>query len=214
VSLVALSAAYGAGGSRIGPALAARLGVPFIDRAIPAGVAEALAVPLDVAAAHDEQIDTGWLKRMLAGFIGQDTVAPAPVPAETVTSEEFRRAAEEVLMRQAATGEGVILGRAGMILLRGNPRALRVRLTGPTERRVQQAIRLEALDEETARRRLRRVDHTQTAYMKHFYGVRLDDPSLYHLMLDSTAIGIDGCVELIALASRSLNVAASETPSC
>jgi hypothetical protein len=29
-------------------------------------------------------------------------------------------------------------------------------------------------------------------------------PSLYHLVLDSTAIPIDACVELIALATRSL----------
>ena len=35
MSLVALSASYGAGGSVIGPALAERLDVPFIDRAIP-----------------------------------------------------------------------------------------------------------------------------------------------------------------------------------
>jgi hypothetical protein len=63
--LVALSAAYGAGGSRIGPALAERLGVPFVDRAIPGAVAERLSVPLDDAAAHDEQTSTSWIERML-----------------------------------------------------------------------------------------------------------------------------------------------------
>ena len=40
--LIALSAAYGAGGSIIGPALADRLGVPFLDRAIPLAVADRL----------------------------------------------------------------------------------------------------------------------------------------------------------------------------
>jgi hypothetical protein len=71
MSLVALSAAYGAGGSRVGPALAERLGVPFVDRAIPVGVAAELAVPLDVAAAHDDQMSASWFKRMLSGFVGQ-----------------------------------------------------------------------------------------------------------------------------------------------
>jgi shikimate kinase len=37
--VVTLSAGYGAGGSVIGPAVAERLGVPFLDRALPAGVA-------------------------------------------------------------------------------------------------------------------------------------------------------------------------------
>ena len=59
MTLVALSGAYGAGGSRIGRMLADRLGVPFLDRAIPAAVAEELAVPLDDAQAHDERLGGG-----------------------------------------------------------------------------------------------------------------------------------------------------------
>jgi cytidylate kinase len=202
--LVALSAPYGAGGSRIGPALAERLGVPFVDRAIPGAVAKRLSVPLDDAVAHDEQTSTSWLERMLAGFLGSDTGAPAPMTAEIATGEDFRRATEEVLRRQAETGEGVILGRGGAIVLREDPRALRVRLHGPMQRRVAQAMRLQRVDEATAREMIRRLDRTHAAYLKQFYGADIDDPSLYHLVIDSTAIPVEACVELIALAGRSL----------
>ena len=44
MSLVTLSATYGAGGSEVGPELAKRLGVPFVDRLIPSEVAARLAV--------------------------------------------------------------------------------------------------------------------------------------------------------------------------
>ena len=47
MSLVTLSATYGAGGSVVGPELAQRLGVHFVDRLIPSEVAARLAVPLD-----------------------------------------------------------------------------------------------------------------------------------------------------------------------
>ena len=70
MTLVAISASYGAGGSRVGPALAERLGVPFVDRAIPMAVAERLDVSPDDATAYDEQAPGGWLERMLRGFIG------------------------------------------------------------------------------------------------------------------------------------------------
>ena len=63
--MIALSASYGAGGSVIGPALAARLEVPFLDRAIPLAVANRLHVPYDDAVAHDEQVSTGWLERVV-----------------------------------------------------------------------------------------------------------------------------------------------------
>jgi cytidylate kinase len=210
MNLVALSGAYGAGGSRIGPALAERLGVPFLDRAIPAAVAEELAVPLDDAAAHDEQVSASWLERLLSGFIGQDTVVPAPLPAGIVTPDDFRRATEEVLMRQAQTGRGVILGRAGAVLLRDNRRALRVRLDGPPERRIEQAMRIEGIDRATAERRQRQLDRTHAAYLKHFYGFDLRDPSLYHVVLDSTAIPLDTCAEMLAIAARSLAAGRSQ----
>jgi cytidylate kinase len=204
VTLVGISGAYGAGGSRVGPALAERLGVPFLDRAIPAAVADALEVPLDDAAAHDEQLGGTWLERLLRGFVGLDAGAPAALPAQMTSPADFRRATEEVLRAQIATGAGVILGRGAVILLREHPGALRVRLDGPPERRCRQAMRLQGIDEDAAKRRMRRQDRTHLAYAKDFYGCDLRDPSLYHVVLDSTAIELDGCAELLAQAARSL----------
>jgi cytidylate kinase len=204
-TLVAISASYGAGGSLIGPAVADRLKVPFVDRAIPLQVAERLDVPVDDAAAHHEQAGGGgWLERMLTGFIGLDTAGPAPLPAETVSSEDFHRATEDVLARQAQTGEGVILGRGAVVVLRAQPGVLRVRLTGPAERRVQQAVRHQGLDRATAEQALRRLDRAHAEYMRRFYGVDIDDPALYHLVLDSTAIELEACIEMVVRAAGSL----------
>jgi cytidylate kinase len=207
-TLVTISGSYGAGGSRIGPALAERLDVPFLDRAIPAAVAEQLAVPFDDAEAHDEQLSASWLERMLRGFIGQDIAAPSGTPAAAATAADFRQATEEVLLRQAASGRGVILGRAAAILLRDDPRVLRVRLDGPPERRVRQAMELEGIDEGAARQRQRRQDRAHATYTRHFYGVDIGDPSLYHVTLDSTVIALDVCVEMLESAVQSIAVEA------
>jgi Cytidylate kinase-like family len=69
----------------------------------------------------------GWLERVLTCFAVGDAGVPTPLPGEVVSSDDFRRATEEVLRQQAKTGEGVILGRGAVVLLRANPRALRVR---------------------------------------------------------------------------------------
>jgi cytidylate kinase len=120
------------------------------------------------------------------------------VPSEGVNSDDFRRTTEEVLLNQAATGEGVILGRAAVLVLRDDPRVLRVRLDGPPERRLRQAIELEGLERSTAEHALRQADRAHAEYVRQFYGARLDDPSLYHVLLDSTAIDLDTCVEVVA----------------
>jgi len=204
MTLVALSAAYGAGGGRIGPAVAERLGVPFLDRAIPNAVAAELSVSVDEAVAFDYETSRSWLERVLSGFIGSDTGAPAPLLSEGATGEDFRHATEEIIRRQAESGHGVILGRGAVVVLGGDDRVLRVRLHGPRNRRIRQAMRVRGVDEETATDTIRRLDRTHAAYLKHFYGADIDDPSLYHLMIDSTAIGIDACVDLIVRARTAL----------
>jgi cytidylate kinase len=203
VTVIALSATYGAGGNVVGPAVAERLGVPFVDRAIPLQVAEELDISVDHVEAHEEEPES-FLDRFLRGFVGTDVGVPAPLPPESFTSEDFRRATEEVLLRQARTGAGVILGRAAVVVLRDDPGVLRVRLDGPDDLRLHQAMQIGGADEETARETLRRVDRTQAEYARQFYGVDIRDCSLYHLVLDSTAIGLAACTELIVGAASSL----------
>jgi cytidylate kinase len=209
VTLVALSASYGAGGSRVGPEVAKRLGVPFLDRVIPMAVAQRMDVPFDEAVAHDERMSSSWLERMLSSFVALDTSTPTPVVAEAFSADEFRRTTEAVIVEQAQTGGGVILGRGAAVLLRDDRRVLRVRLDGPPEFRVRQAMALQGLDEETARQGLPKLDRTHAAYLRHFYNADINDPGLYNLMIDSTSIPLGVCAELIVRAAESMAGAAS-----
>jgi Cytidylate kinase-like family len=164
--IIALSAAYGAAGSRIGPALAERLGVPFIDRGIALAVAERLDISVDDALAHEEPNSKGLLERLLSGFLGADPCAPGPLPADAVTPEDFHRASQHALLAQAATGRGVILGRGAVAALRHDPRVLRVRVTGPVQRRIEHAIRFRDLDRDTAERTVHALDRAHADYLR------------------------------------------------
>ena len=134
--LVTISASYGAGGSRIGPALAQRLGVEFLDRAIPTRVADRLHVPLDDALAHDESLGDA-IGRLASSFALLPELAGAMVQAGVLAGEDYRRETEK-LIREHTDGGAVILGRAGAVILRDHADALHVRLDGPPERRVAQ----------------------------------------------------------------------------
>jgi cytidylate kinase len=203
--LVAISASYGAGGSRIAPALAERLGVPFLDRAIPIQVAERLEVSVDEAEAHHEQGKRSWLERVLAGFAAADPGGtPAPLPGPYVHPMDFHQATEAVLREQAATGAGVILGRGAVFALRDEPRVLRVRLDGPRVRRIAQVMAMEGLERDVAEQGTR-VDRFHADYARQFYGADITDPVHYHLVLDSTGLVFDVCVDLIARAAAAVD---------
>jgi cytidylate kinase len=195
--LITLSASYGSGGSRIGPDVAAAVDVPFLDRAIPAAVAEHLDRSADEVLAHEESAG-GLLARI------RSSLALSPEHDE----DYFRLETERVLREQAATGNAVILGRAAAVVLRDDQRALHVRVDGPVDRRIAQAMALEDVDMREAERRLKQNDSAREGYVRHYYNVSPRDPRLYHLVMDSTVIPLDACVELIVAAARAREHAA------
>jgi len=204
MTIVAISAAYGARGGLIGPELARRLDVPFVDRALTHRIAGVLDVSVEEAHQQWEPPRQSFLERILSSFHGVDTGAPVGPPPETNSPEDFRRAAEAAVLEQADTGEGVILGRGSVAALREHPHVLRVRLTGPPDRRLPIAMELSGLDEQEASAAMRRLDRYHADYLREFYDVDIDDPALYHLTIDATAFDVATCVTLIVTAAGAI----------
>jgi cytidylate kinase len=64
----------------------------------------------------------------------------------------------------------------------------------------------EGLDYKVAARLQETTDYARRSYVSHFYprAGDWDDPSHYHMVLDSTAISVDACVEIITRAAQDL----------
>jgi cytidylate kinase len=200
--VVTVSATYGTGGSRIARAVADALGLPFVDRAIPGAVAAELGLSLPDAEAHDDAGPRG-LERVMRSLAAVGPVSGVDFRTD-FGDRTFCDATEAVICRHAEKSGGVILGRAGAVVLQHRPRTLHVRLDGPVARRVAQAMRLEGIDRAAAEHRRRDNDTARAAYVRSFYGADAADPALYHLVLDATALDADTCVEVIARAARAM----------
>ncbi len=200
--VVTISASYGAGGAYVGPRLAERLGVPFVDRAIPTEVAQRLAVPLAEAIHHDESAGTVFERfiRVLAPA-GMAFGARPFLDHEIVDEHAYRDATEQVIREQAAREGGVFLGRAAALFLRDEPQSLHVRLYGPREARVERAMEAERITREEAEHRLDDNDRAREAYVHHFYGADANDLRHYQLAIDTTAFSLGCVVDLIARAA-------------
>jgi cytidylate kinase len=101
----------------------------------------------------------------------------------------------------ADTTGAVVLGRAGMVVLGGRPDVLCVRLDGPVEVRIAQVAAL-GIDEASARQGQQEVDSARETYARVFFNVRQDDPRLYHVILDSTVLSAEACIDIIARAAQ------------
>lgn len=218
--VVTISATYGAGGSVVGPAVAARLGVPFLDRAVPSAVAAQIGCSLDEALQRDDRAP-GGLERLLASAARLPTVTLGSVDTAFIGStddqgrllydHEFVEQTERVI-GEVAHGGGVVLGRAGAVVLAGHPAALHVRLDGDREARLRRARSLwESGDRDECGGRgwgdgaptLRLLDDNDRArasYVRRFYRADPADARHYHLVLDTAALSLEGCADLVARA--------------
>jgi cytidylate kinase len=204
---VTIAASFGAGGSVVAPEVASRLGLPFVDRAIPVAMAEKLDHPLMVALADDERRHHSAVRHLLDRAVAHTGLfVGVPIPLDHLGADEHVAATEQVI-RELADGAGaVILGRAAVFVLKGHPNVMHVRLDGPVEARRRQAMRHDGLDYQTASARQEHTDRARAAYVSHFHADAGDweDARHYHLSIDSTAISLDICVEIITLAARDL----------
>jgi cytidylate kinase len=171
---VTIASSYGTGGSVIAPAVAARLKLPLLDRAISVQVAAQLHVSIDEAQTARERRSfadrfLSLLAPLAGGVLGAGTDAAPPTalppPEET---DAFREQAERVMREPLATGV-VILGRAGAAALRHEPDVLRVRLFGARQARLEHAMRAEDIDETTATERMHQVDTARAQYVRRLY---------------------------------------------
>src|ERR1700733_10185603 len=197
--LVTVSASYGAGGSVVGPALAAGVGVPFLSRGPTSAGGTAGLVPCAERLVPDEA-DLTPAHRLLAAFTQAMPAGPTQSPPSARHQEEsLRRHCEEGIRRLADDGAGVILGRGAAVLL-GKDRGFHVRLDGPPDRRVAQGAEIEGIDPDQARRHLDAADRARPTYARRLYRADPADPRHYHLIIDSTALPLDAVTELIVRA--------------
>ncbi|TWE07903.1 AAA family ATPase [Rudaeicoccus suwonensis] len=198
---ITISSAYGAGGEQVAPLVAEQLGFQLLDRAISAKIA----ADLDVSVNEAEE---GERKRT---FADRFFAALAPM-ADTVVGNqdfaisdptEFRREAEKI-MNEALTDGAVILGRAGASALHDNKEIFKIRLYGDPDERVACAVRYMGVDEETARRQMPAVDRARAKYTHHLYGRDIDDPRLYDLQVNTPALELNECADMIVAAYRAI----------
>ena len=202
-AVVTIAALYGAGGSRIGPGVAERLGVQFLDRAIPSTVARRAGVSEQAVAELDERPQSRG-QRLLSVLARASPPSGASGQVERVDLEERRLRGEvEDFLADASRSGGVMLGRGGAIVLGEVPGALHVHLGGDRKARVERVMEWQGVDRETAAHRVKANDRARRDYVRSAYGVDGDNPQLYHLMVDAIALGVDVCVDLIVAASES-----------
>ncbi len=182
---VAVSRERGALGSEISRQVGRRLGWPVYDRELISKIAEDSGLREELLASVDEK-ETSWLADCLGAFSGSQHVSAAT----------YAHQLARVLAAISAHGHCVIVGRGAVALLPERT-TLRVWIVAPLPERVSRIEEDMRLSKKVAKQHVQSTDRERGDFVKKHFLKDVRDTHLYDLVLNSSRLGVDNCVDLI-----------------
>ena len=194
-TVITIARQYGSGGKTIGKMLAEDLGIHFYNREILRMASDESGINEQLFGQVDERIKTNLLYR-IAKRIRNEEVLPPDSDDFLSTNNLFNYQAK--VIRQLADEEScVIIGRCADYVLQDYDNVVSVFIHGPYDFCLEQAMKVNAKSESEMRKDMEKRDKYRGEYYKYYTGKDWFDARNYHLCLDSSKLGFDGCVEAI-----------------
>ncbi len=103
----------------------------------------------------------------------------------------------QTIMKLAEYGNTIIVGRGSNIILAKNMNAFHVRLVAPLNFRIENAIKLYNVDQKTAAEFIKHEDEERKNYLWKYFHKNIDDPLLYHSVINTNLLGFEEIAEMI-----------------
>lgn len=201
--LITISRQYGAGGSEVARLVAARLGWSVVDNDIVDRVAERAGLATEIVARQDERVP-GFVERLARALTASSQEYALPELGVAVRAEEpsLVQITEMVVHEVAAEGKVVLVGRAAPAVLGKSHDAVHVKLVAAREFRIRLAQDVEKFDAATAEKTMDETDAHRARYHREHYGRDWDDPTHFHMVLNTGLLGLEGATDLIVTEAR------------
>jgi cytidylate kinase len=185
MGIITISRQIGAGETTIAPAVAEALGWKCIDHQI-----------------LDRQVaQTGASLPRITHF---DEYAPGLIESWTHPNEAERyfRALKSIVAEYAESGNVVLVGRGGGVLLSGSD-SLHVRLIADLPFRLLRVMEIRWASEHRAREIIQQNDHDRAAFHRKFLDADWNDPLQYDLVIPTSRLGIDRAIDTLVSIAKS-----------
>ncbi len=187
--IITISREFGSGGRTVGKETAERLGIPCYDQELIEKIAEDSGLNKDFIREKGEYAPRGSLfassfyyDRSYSGFNVQDLLWQSQ---------------RKVILSLAEAGGCVIVGRCADYILRDKCDLLRVFIYASMEKREERIIKVYGDTEDAPRKRLEDKDKRRRAYYRLYTDMEWGQVQNYDIALNSGALGIEKCVDIL-----------------
>ena len=199
--IVTISRQYGSGGRYIGKKLSEKLGIPCYDEKLIDMVAKESGFAQDFVAEKGERM-TGSLLFNIASSL---SYANNVFSGNGVSlQDEIYFIQNKIIKDLAEKGSCVIVGRCADYILRERDDVLNVFIHADMASKINRAVMYFGITEDQAPALLKKKDKARSNHYKYYTDQDWGMASNYDLSLNSGALGIDGCVDVILKALQEI----------
>ena len=183
--MITVSREYGAAGGELACLVAGKLGYSFFGQELVHEIARRAQVKRALVETVDERC-RDRVERFVADLID----------GGGFQTDDYLKNLSQVVQGIGRQGKGVIVGRAGHLLL--PPQAtLRVRVVAPLPARVLRVAARERIGESEARQKVLRVDAERVAFYRQAFNVDITNPTQFDVVINTGRVSLSEAAELI-----------------
>lgn len=193
VRYITIEREYGSGGTEIAEKLAEKCGIFCYGKEILEQAAGKLHISTEEAQMYEEKITNSFLYSMFVmGQAQSGQTEMLPMESRLYVEEH------NAISKLAHKGRAVFVGHCASEALKEEEGVLRVFIRAGEEFKTKRAIEEYGIAEAEAVAVCRKFNKKRANYYAFNTSKKWDDLSNYDMVLDSSKLGIDGCVEAIA----------------
>jgi cytidylate kinase len=150
----------------------------------------------------EKVIEDHHLPKKLAKFMPEDRISEVSDTMDELfglhpPSWTLVRQTADTILHLAQLGNVIIIGRGAHVITAKLDWVFHVRLVGSLERRVEYMQQMNKLSRKATLEFVCREDRGRRRYLKKYFGRDIDDPLLYHLIVNTDFVSFDEAARLI-----------------
>lgn len=194
--IITVGRQYGSGGRYVGKLLAEKLNIPFYDKELLVEASKDSGICQEVLEEYDEKNTRSLLFSLMSGV--QSQASAGAMYMDMPLNHRIFLAQFDTIRRIADEGPCVIVGRCADYVLRDHRNVINVFIKASIEERISRIVKIYGVDPLKAEETIKKADRQRASYYNYYATGNWGDINNYHLCLDTGALGIEGCVELIS----------------
>ncbi len=201
--VVTIARQFGSGGAEIGQLVAQTSKLQYVDYNIIEEVARRLGVDVQRAERQDEQTSgmTGHILEAIRSsnpfIVNYGSLFGQPTLPAQGRELAHLRLTQRVVLELATEGDAVIVGRGSQFLLHNAPRTLHTYIFAPLPYRIKNVMEQFHLNHIQAEHLIEQRDYEHDSYLRRYYGADGHQPSLYHLLINTSLFSLELAADLI-----------------